>query len=152
MTGARVTAIYLRPEKGGPVERVEVARAGAGQGLEGDHHWSAAGSVEREGKDITFIAAEELERLTAEDGIELQDWEPRRNVVTHGIDLNGLVGKRFTVGEVECVGRLLCEPCTTFARRTHPGVLKALVHRAGLRADIVAGGSLNVGDPIRLTA
>lgn len=152
MTPGRVTAIYLCPEKGGPVEAVERVRAGAGQGLEGDHHWSAEGPVEREGRDVTLIAAEEIERLAADHGIELEQWEPRRNLVTRGIDLNALVGKRFSVGEVECVGRLLCEPCAILARRTDPRVLRALVHRGGLRADVLGTGTISVGDSVRVAA
>lgn len=152
MSAGRVTAIYLRPEKGGPVAQVDAVRAAARQGLEGDHHFAGDGPVEREGRDLTLIEAEALEWLAAQRGIELEEWEPRRNVVTRGVRLNDLVGERFTVGEVECVGRLLCEPCNTLEQRTQPGVLKGLVHRGGLRADILGGGRIQVGDVIRASA
>lgn len=143
-----VEALFIRPEKGGPIEGVPSVAALPGQGLVGDHAFSAEGPVEREGRDLTLIEAEALEWLAAEHGIELAQWEPRRNVVTRGIGLNDLVGRRFTVGDVECFGRLLNEPCRILEERTKPGVLKALVHRGGLRADIVAGGEIRVGDPL----
>jgi MOSC domain-containing protein YiiM len=81
--------------------------------------------------------------------IELSHEASRRNVLTRGIDLNALVGRRFTVGGVECEGTELCEPCNTLAKLTERGVLRGLVHRGGLRADIVAGGEIAVGDPVR---
>ena len=82
------------------------------------------------------------------DELGLAPGEARRNVVTRGIDLNALVGRRFRVGEAECVGRRLCEPCAHLQRLTHPGILRDLVHRGGLRADILAGGAIRVGDAV----
>ena len=79
----------------------------------------------------------------------LEPSEHRRNVVTRGIDLNALVGHEFTVGEVRCRGMRLCEPCTVAQRYAGRPVLRALVHRGGLRADILAGGQIKVGDPVR---
>ena len=72
----------------------------------------------------------------------------RRNVVTRGIDLNALVGRRFRVGEVECLGQRLCEPCAHLQRLTAPGTLRALVHRGGLRADVLTDGTIRVGDAV----
>ena len=73
---------------------------------------------------------------------------PRRNIVTQGIELNGLVGRRFRVGEALFEGAELCEPCTLFARRTHREVLKYLKGRGGLRVTVVEGGAFRVGDLI----
>ena len=129
-----------------PIERV---RAAAGHGLEGEYHWSAQPDP---GQSITLIEAEALEGLRADTGIELSHEASRRNVLTRGIDLNALVGRRFTVGAVECAGVELCEPCNTLAKLTERGVLRGLVHRGGLRADILAGGTIAVGDPVRAKA
>jgi MOSC domain-containing protein YiiM len=74
--------------------------------------------------------------------------EARRNVVVRGVDVDALRGRRFRIGDVELVGRRRCEPCAHLERLTRPGVLRALVHRGGLRADIVAGGELRVGDEV----
>ena len=70
--------------------------------------------------------------------------------MTRGIDLNALVGKRFVIGEVECVGQRLCEPCAHLERLTEPGTLRGLIHRGGLRADVLTDGTLRVGDEIRV--
>jgi MOSC domain-containing protein YiiM len=101
-----------------------------------------------ESRDLTLIEAEALEAFQGETGIELSAAESRRQVLTRGIRLNDLVGERFNVGDVECVGQELCEPCNHLQGLTHPGVLRGMVHRAGLRADIVRGGRIAVGDEV----
>jgi MOSC domain-containing protein YiiM len=129
-----------------PIARV---RAVAGRGLEGDRNFLADGDPQpsRE-KDLTLIATEALEALAAEHGIELSAAESRRNVATRGIDLNALVGRRFRVGEVECEALELCEPCNHLEGMTKPGVLRGLVHRAGVNAAILSGGEIAVGDRV----
>jgi MOSC domain-containing protein YiiM len=133
----RVEQINIAPERHGPCEPLDSIDAAEGAGLTGCRY-----------EDITLIQAEALEGLREDAGIALTAAESRRNVLTRGIDLNALVGKRFTVGEVECVGVELCEPCAILQRLTQPGVLRGLVHRAGINADIVRGGRIAVGDPV----
>ena len=144
-----VEGIYLaagHEEPTGPVERVKVV---AGRGPEGDRYYrNGDPNEEGVGRDLTLIEAEAIEALASEAGIELGPGEARRNVVTRGIGLNDLVGKPFRVGAVRCVGIELCEPCRHLERLTKPGVLRGLVGRGGLRADVVAGGEIAVGDPV----
>jgi MOSC domain-containing protein YiiM len=118
------------------VDSVEVT----GDGVVGDRYDKA--------RNLTLVEAEALEGLLADTGIEVSPAEVRRQVLTRGIALNDLVGQRFRVGEVECVGEELCEPCNHLQSLTKPGVLRGLVHRGGLRADIVRGGRIAVGDEI----
>ena len=82
------------------------------------------------------------------DELKLPWEEARRNIATRGIDLNALVGRRFRVGAVECVGRRLAEPCAHLERVSRPGLLRPLVHRAGLRADILSGGTIAFDDHV----
>jgi CDGSH-type Zn-finger protein len=122
-----------------------------GRGLPGDRYFSGTGTFSRPGKsgqDLTLIEAEALEALAAEHGIELDAAEARRNLLTRGIDLNALVGERFFVGEVECRGRRLCDPCSHLERLTKPGVLRGLAARGGLRADVIGAGAVRVGDEV----
>jgi MOSC domain-containing protein YiiM len=150
MTGS-VESIFIAGEAEGPTRPVDQVQAVAGQGLEGDRYFAGGGTFFEErkpGQDITLIEAEAIEGLAGENGIELAPGEARRNVVTRGIGLNDLVGRRFTVGAVECVGQRLCDPCSHLERLTKPGVLKGLVNRGGLRADVVAGGRIAVGDSV----
>jgi MOSC domain-containing protein YiiM len=119
-----------------PVDEVEVTAGG----VVGDRYSGA--------RNLTLIEAEALEAFRAETGIELSPAESRRQVLTRGIRLNDLVGRRFVVGGVECVGEELCEPCNHLQSVTRPGVLRGMVHRAGLRADIVSGGRIAIGDAV----
>lgn len=88
-----------------------------------------------------------MEELAA-GGVEIAPAEARRNLVVRGVSLDGLIGKRFRVGEVECFGQRRCEPCAHLERLTRPGVLRGLVHRGGLRADVLSDGEIRVGDRI----
>src|SRR5262249_4215891 len=100
------------------------------------------------GRALTLIAAEAVEAMEREHGISIEPRESRRNVVTRGIDVNALVGKTFHVGEVECLGVRLCEPCTDLQGMTKPGVIKGLAHRGGLNTDILSDGEIRVGDAV----
>jgi MOSC domain-containing protein YiiM len=139
-----------------PMRTLGTARAISGRGLEGDRYARSAGTFSpRAGKgmgyDLTLIEAEVLDELTLPGGIPLSYADARRNIVTRGVDLNSLVGQRFKIGpDVQCIGRRLCEPCAHLERLSHPGVLRNLIHKGGLRADIVAGGVINQGDAIEL--
>jgi hypothetical protein len=98
------------------------------------------------GSALTLIEREVCDSFTP----PLGPGEHRRNVVTGGIDLNGLVGREFAMGDVRCRGMRLCEPCTVIERYASRPVLRPLVHRGGLRADILDDGVIRVGDPVRV--
>ena len=145
--GGHVEAIFLTAEHGelpAPVDRV---RAHAGRGLEGNrYYWEDGGAPP--GRAVTLIASEAVETVASEGDVSVEPAATRRNVLTRGIDVNALVGKRFRIGAVECEGVELCEPCATLEGMTQPGVIKAFVHRAGLNADILTDGEISVGDPV----
>ena len=133
-----VEAINIGPSDAlGPVESV---RAIAGRGLEGDRKFFADGAGP--GEALTLIEAEVLE------DVGLTGPQARRQVVVRGVRVNDLVGRRFRVGDVECLGVELCEPCLHLQKLTRPGIIKDLIHRGGLRADILSGGMISVGDKI----
>jgi MOSC domain-containing protein YiiM len=147
MGEGRVEGIFISERKGDMPHNVASVEAAAGGGLVGNRYFFANGDAPP-GVAITLIAAEALEAFTEETGLSLTAAESRRNVLTRGIDLNALVGKRFRVGGAECVGIELCEPCTSLEAMTKPGVLKGMVHRAGLNADVISGGAIAVGDVV----
>jgi hypothetical protein len=142
-----VEALLVAPDAEAPMARVPSASAVAGHGLEGDRYGAGRGTFSGRGRgyELTLVAAEALE----EAGVSWE--ESRRNVVTRGIDLNALAGKPFRVGSVECVGRRLAEPCAHLERLTRPGIMRPLVHRAGLRADILTDGTVEVGDAVTVS-
>jgi MOSC domain-containing protein YiiM len=120
----------------------------AGQGLAGDRHVFGTGTFPSKlpGSALTLIEAEVCESFDP----ALDASEHRRNLVTRGIGLNGLVGREFAIGDVRCRGTRLCEPCTVIQGYSTRPVLRPLVHRGGLRADILTDGTINTGDVIRL--
>ena len=152
MAPGSLVAIQIGRQAEGRLESVPEVRAVPGKGLEGDRYFRGEGSFSKNpggGREVTLVATEMLSLLEREHGIRLDPAETRRNLVTSGVTLNDLVGKVFQVGGVRMRGVRLAEPCDHLERLTRPGVLKGLVHRAGLRADILDKGVLRVGDEIR---
>ena len=151
----RVETIAIAHRAEAPMERVSTAQAIPGRGLEGDRYANHAGtftprSGRGSGYDLTLIEAEVLDELALTDGNRLAYTEARRNIVTRGINLDSLVGQRFTIGSVECVGRRRCEPCAHLERLTHPGVLRGLIHAGGLRADVLTAGTISQDAAVEL--
>ena len=135
----RVEAIRIAPEHEQlpePVDSVDVSS----EGVTGDRYFGRG--------DITLVEQEALDAFREESGIDLTHAEIRRQVLTTGVRLNDLLNKRFRVGGVEAVGVEWCEPCNHIQSLTHEGVLKGMVHRAGLRADVVQPGTISVGDEV----
>ncbi len=151
-SAGRVESIHIAPAAGAAVQSLETVTAIEGVGLAGDRYASGTGnySGNREvGRHLTLIEAEVLDDLRRA-GMDLAPGESRRNVTTRGVGLNDLIGRRFRIGEVECVGTRLCEPCTYLEGLVGKPVVPPLVHRGGLRADIVVGGRFAIGDAITI--
>jgi MOSC domain-containing protein YiiM len=145
----QVEAIFVAAERGelpAPIDRV---RAYAGRGLEGNRYYWAEGNAPP-GRAVTLIAAEAVDAVAQDGDVSIEPAATRRNVLTRGIDVNELVGRRFRIGDVECEGVELCEPCAHLESMTQPGMVKAFVHRGGLNADILTDGEISVGDPVTL--
>lgn len=145
-----VEHIHIADLAGGPVRALDSVEAAAGAGLEGDRyarrdgHWRDT----RSSRDLTLIEAEALESLARDHQIQLAPGESRRNITTRGIRLNELVGRQFRIGEVLARGTKLCEPCTYLAGLVGKPLVEPLVHRGGLRADLLTSGRIAVGDRI----
>jgi steroid delta-isomerase-like uncharacterized protein len=151
MTQGRVVSVSIATAAAAGMQPVDVAKAVAGKGLEGDRYFSGEGTFSREpgkGRDVTLIESEAVEALNAKLGSTFAPGEMRRNIATHGIALNHLVGRDFRVGKALFRGVRLCEPCEHLESLTRQGVLKQMLHRGGLRADILEGGVIRPGDTI----
>jgi MOSC domain-containing protein YiiM len=119
---------------------VESVRAVAGKGLEGDRYFHENGA--KPGQALTLVEGDVVEEVGLAPG------GTRRQLTVSGTGLNYLIGKRFRVGAVECYGVELCEPCQHLESMTRPGIIKDLVHRAGINADILTDGTISVGDEV----
>jgi MOSC domain-containing protein YiiM len=148
-----VVSIQIAPTAEAPMVTVPQVEAVAGKGLAGDRYFHRAGTYSERlpsaGRQVTLIEAEAIEAIARDAGLEIAPEASRRNITTRGVPLNHLVGRRLRIGDVVLEATRLCEPCALLESLSKPGVMKALVHRGGLRCDIVAGGVIKAGDPIR---
>ena len=146
-----VLSIHIAPGAADPTQSVSEARVVMGKGVEGDRYFHGRGTWSSNpgtGRHITLIESETLEALARESGIILAPGAFRRNVVTRGVPLNHLVDRNFRVGQVVLRGMRLCEPCKHLEDLSRPGVNSALLHRGGLRADVLQEGIIRVGDTV----
>jgi MOSC domain-containing protein YiiM len=147
-----VRSIHITATAEAPMRSVRHVLAVAGKGLQGDRYFRAKGTYsDRPGpaREITLIESESIEAMARDNKLTIREGDARRNVVTRGVPLNHLVGREFLVGGVRLRGIRLCEPCSHLEGLTRRGVLAGLIHRGGLRAQIVKGGEIRVGDTIQ---
>ncbi len=151
MYKGEVISINIASSNSEPVQSVMEAHAVPGRGLEGDRYFNRTGTFWKDEPDfeVTLIEAEAFEGMRRESGLDLQPSEGRRNIITRGVPLNHLVGQEFRVGSVILRGVRLCEPCAHLAKISgSPGIIGGLVHRGGLRAQVLSDGLIKVGDVV----
>ena len=147
-----VVSIHIAPAAGAPMSAVAEIRVIAGKGLEGDRYFRKTGSYSKtpgSGREVTLIEIEAIDALQREYRIDIDPGQARRNIVTRGVALNHLIDREFSVGDVVLRGTRLCDPCSHLEKLTVKGTLRGLIHRGGLRADIVRGGTIRIEDPIK---
>jgi len=152
MQNGMVESIHVASVAEGPPQSVAQAVAIPGAGLEGDRYALKLGTFYKPAPDheLTLIEAEAIEALRRDYRVELAAGDSRRNIVTRNVPLNHLVGKEFAIGDVRVRGIRLCEPCDHLQRVTGKSVIKGLLHRGGLRAQILTKGTIRVGDAVTL--
>jgi MOSC domain-containing protein YiiM len=149
---ARLLEILIASSPSARMEALPNVRAVPGKGLEGDRYYAGVGTFSPQSPkpdyELTLIESEKVSAFAASFGLAFTARDARRNLVTEGVDLNSLVGREFSIGEVRIRGIRLCEPCNYLAKLTSPDILRGLVHQGGLRAQILSTGTLNTGDSI----
>lgn len=149
----KVVEICVAETSQSPMENLYVAELIKGRGIVGDRYFSGRGTFSRKlaglpDKEITLIESEQVDEFNR---MLLCHWKYRdfrRNVVTRGVDLNALEGKEFYIGDVRLRGIRLCEPCTHLGNKLGEEVVRAMVHKTGLRAQILHNGVIQVGDHV----
>ena len=152
MTQGTVVSIHIAAIGSAPMKSLREVQAVVGKGLEGDRYAAKLGTYSNDpgsGRDVTLIEIEAIEALRRDYQITLDAGLTRRNIVTRHVCLNHLVGQEFSVGSVVLRGSRLCEPCAHMEKLTAKGALRGLIHRGGLRAEIVKGGMIRVGDIVK---
>jgi MOSC domain-containing protein YiiM len=152
MPNGTVESIHIASDAAQATQSLEQVVAIPGEGLEGDRYALKTGTFYEPGPDyeLTLIEAEAVEALEREDKVKIDAGEARRNIVTRNVPLNHLVGREFEIGEVRIRGIRLCEPCDHLQKLTGKKVLKGLIHRGGLRAQILTKGTIRVGDSVKV--
>jgi len=143
-----IEAIFIAKEFKAAQEQVDSIELVEGKGIVGDRNFDQANWP---GQNLTLIEWEEIEKYNEsfQQNIDLSD--TRRNMITKGVRLNDLVGKVFQIGKVKLKGVELCEPCATLGGALEnetiqkADVIKAFVHKGGLRADVLTSGCIEVG-------
>jgi MOSC domain-containing protein YiiM len=151
---SRVHQILISSSPSLPMEAREEVLAVPGKGLEGDRYFEGIGTFSPEEQkpdyELTLIEQEKIEEFARAAGLAFTAFDARRNVVTEGVDLNALVDREFMIGKVRIRGIRLCEPCNYLAKITSREVLRGLVHKGGLRAQILTPGRIRAGDVIEV--
>jgi MOSC domain-containing protein YiiM len=148
MSEGRVVGIYIGPKPERPMQPVTEVMAVAGHGLQGDRYFQSDESADP-ATEITLIESEAIEAATAESGVDIRPEDTRRNIITSGVRLDDLVGKRFWLGDVEVEALEPNPPCRHLADLAGKPLLRPLARRAGVRGRIVRGGVVAPGHPIR---
>ncbi|GER88718.1 molybdenum cofactor sulfurase [Dictyobacter vulcani] len=146
-----VVALYIAAAADEPMQQVDEADLVAGCGIVGDRYYAKNGThsgSDEESYEVTFIESEAFESVEAENKLSIAYADMRRNIVTRGFSLNHLVNREFRIGDTLFRGIALREPCPHLMERTNHKVVVGFIHRAGLGARIIAGGTIRVGDTI----
>ena len=151
MEQGRIISIHVAKTGSAPMESITNALVVAGRGIQGDRYHEGIGTYSNQpgsGREVTLIESESLEALKRDYGVDIAPAQARRNIVTRAVALNHLVGREFIVGAARLRGTRLCDPCAHLESLSVRGVLRGLIHRGGLRADVVSGGMIRVGDSV----
>lgn len=153
MTG-RVVGLFTTPGESQAMVSHDRIEAISGAGLAGDRYalglgFYSARPLPGGARELTLIETEALAEIETETGIRLLPIECRRNIVTSGIRVHDLIGKKFTIGSLLCEGVRDCPPCVHLVELTSKDVFKAMAYRGGLRANILTGGEIAIGDEIK---
>ncbi|MDF1589669.1 MAG: MOSC domain-containing protein [Gammaproteobacteria bacterium] len=153
---AKVKEILIAPKANASIMSLSQAQLDAGKGIVGDRYYSAQGTFSEHLKDLpdvelTLIEQEQIQRFNDITSLDYSGQDFRRNIVTEGIKLNELVDKTFSIGDVSCRGIRLCEPCGHLAKQLGSEILDHMIHRGGLRAQILSDGQIQLGDALTLT-
>jgi MOSC domain-containing protein YiiM len=157
MFAGKLLAIAIAREAKGPMENVASVEVVVGEGLRGDRYGAGVGAAQFKGRrrpenEVTLIASEAIEAANDEFNLTIEHLDTRRNLLTAGVPLNELIGKKFRVGSVTLKGLEKCEPCGYLQKRTFPWIKPALKGRGGLRCCVLEGGMIQVGDAIVATS
>ncbi len=152
----KIVKLLISKDIQAPMLNVNQIVLEVGKGIFGDRYYNQEGTFSNKGeiqpdRDVTLIEIKKINDLNKEHNLDITAEDLRRNIVVSNCDLNSLVGKEFQIGEVVLKGLRLCEPCSYLSNKlNNEEVLSQMVHKAGLRAQIIKGGSIDLNSQLEI--
>ena len=127
------------------VESIEVIK---NKGVEGDRHFKEFNDPYCQ---LSLIESESIDYYNSKYGLSILYLDFRRNIVTKGIELNNMVGKKFLIGNAKVEGIDLCRPCRHLTETLNQdNIIKEFLRKGGLRCQILSSSKINIGDKIKI--
>ncbi len=145
---AEVFKLGIATNNNQPIKEVNSIEVLANKGIVGDRHFHDFNDPYNQ---LSLIESEKIDEYNIKFGLNIPYIEFRRNIVTKGIQLNDLIGKRLKVGNVELEGIELCRPCRHLTEMLdQKNILKEFMRKGGLRCQILSSSKITLGDKINL--
>ena len=130
------------------INEVDSIKVVLNKGILGDRHYKDFNDPYCQ---LSLIEAENIDYYNLKYGLNIPYINFRRNIVTKGVQLNDLVGKKFSIGNVKVEGIDLCRPCRHLTEvLNQSNIIKEFLRRGGLRCQILSSSEIHVGDEIKL--
>ena len=145
---AEVLKLGITANSNQPIKEVNSIEVLTNKGVLGDRHFQEFNDPYNQ---LSLIESENIDDYNTRFGLNISYIDFRRNVITKGIQLNDLVGKKLRVGNVELEAIDLCRPCKHLTEvLNQENILKEFLRKGGLRCQILSSSNINVGDKIEI--
>ena len=145
---SKIIEIGIAKESNKEVEKVKSIEVVVGKGIKGDRYFH---DVNDERKQLTLIESENIDYYNKTFNTNFTYLEFRRNLVTQNIQLNNLIGKKLSIGEIKIKAHDLCRPCKSLQQKLgKDNIIKEFLRRGGLRCEILNSGAIKIGDNIKI--
>ena len=144
----KVFKLGITDKNNSKIKEVTSIEVLANKGVIGDRHFNKFNDPYNQ---LSLIESENIDYYNIKYGLSIPYIDFRRNIITKGIQLNNLVGKKFQVGKVELEGIDLCRPCKHLSEAlSQENIIKEFLRRGGLRCQILTSSRINIGDKIKV--
>ena len=145
---AEVFKLGIAAKNNQSIKEVNSIEVLANKGIVGDRHFN---DINDPYNQLSLIESENIDEYNVKFGLDIPYVDFRRNIVTKGIQLNDLIGKKFKIGKVELEGVELCRPCRHLTEMLdQKNILKEFMRKGGLRCEIKSSSSIKIGDKINI--
>ena len=145
---AEVFKLGIAAKNNQPIKEVNSIEVLANKGIVGDRHFNDLNDPYNQ---LSLIESENIDEYNIKSGLDIPYINFRRNIITKGIQLNNLIGKKIQIGNVELEGVELCRPCRHLTEMLNQkNILKEFMRKGGLRCQILSSSKISIGDKINL--